>query len=40
MGRLRWGMVLVHLRRSCYAIGPPMVDLGYETTSLYSTIDR
>jgi hypothetical protein len=31
---------LVHLRRSCYAIGPPMVDLGYETTSLYSTIDR
>ena len=31
---------LVHLRMSCYAIGPPMVDLGYETTSLYSTLDR
>ncbi len=31
---------LVHLHRSSYAIGSPVVYLGYETTSLYSTLDR
>jgi MFS family permease len=31
---------LVHLHRSSYVMGSPVVDLGYETTSLYSTFDR
>ena len=31
---------LVHLHRSSYAMGSPVVYLGYETTSLYSTFDR
>ena len=31
---------LVHLHRSSYAMRSPVVYLGYETTSLYSTFDR
>jgi hypothetical protein len=31
---------LVHLHRSSYAIGSPVVYLNYETTSLYSTLDQ
>ena len=31
---------LVHLHRSSYAIGLPVVYLGYETTTLYPTFDR
>jgi cobalt-zinc-cadmium resistance protein CzcA len=33
-------LALVHLHRSSYVMGSPVVDLGYETTSLYSTFDR
>jgi hypothetical protein len=28
----------VHLHRSSYAMGSPVVYLGYETTSLYSVV--
>jgi hypothetical protein len=31
---------LVRFHRSSYAIGPPVVYLGYETTNLYPTLDR
>ena len=31
---------LVHLHRSSYAMGSPVVYLGYDTTTLYSTFDR
>src|SRR3954468_12833155 len=31
---------LVHLHRSAYAMGSPVVSLGYETTYLYSILDR
>jgi hypothetical protein len=31
--------LLVHLYRSSYAIGSPVVSLGYETTSFYSTFE-
>ena len=33
-------IALVHLHRSSYAIGLPVVYLGYETTTLYPTFDR
>jgi simple sugar transport system ATP-binding protein len=31
---------LVHLHRSFYAIGLPVLYWGYETTTLYPTLDR
>ena len=34
------GPYLMHLHWSSYAIGLPVVDLGYETTHLYPTLDR
>jgi len=30
---------LVHLHRSFYAIEAPVIYLGYETTTLYPTLD-
>ena len=32
--------LLVHLHRSSYAMGSPVIYLGYESTSLYSTFNR
>ena len=38
--RQRLIIYLVHLHWSSYAIGLPVVDLGYETTHRYPTLDR
>jgi integrase/recombinase XerD len=41
--RARFGtqpLDLVHLHRSFYAMGSPVVSLSYETTNFYPTLDR